>query len=193
MSPVPQTKRQLRSEMRERRRALTPEERSRLSAEIAQHVLALPQWTQAGTVMLYLSMPGEVETDSLAEEALAQGKRLCVPRLTEDDEVVAVAIESLDELGMTERGLREPPPGVGEVVNPARIELNLIPCVAIDSRGHRLGQGGGHFDRFLVRAHPGAVNLGLVFACQLVSALPHEPHDQRISGFVTESGVVWSV
>jgi 5-formyltetrahydrofolate cyclo-ligase len=192
MTPVSEAKRQLRSEMRGRRRAMAPEERARLSAEIARHALTLPQWIGAQTVMLYLAVPGEVETDSLASAALAQGKRLCVPRLTEANEIEAVAIGSLDDLELTERGLRESPPGDGEVIEPARIELNLLPCVAVDAQGCRLGQGGGHFDRFLIRAHVEAMNLGLIFACQLVPVLPCEPHDQRLSGFVTERGVVWT-
>ncbi|MBN1475388.1 5-formyltetrahydrofolate cyclo-ligase, partial [Candidatus Sumerlaeota bacterium] len=151
MTPAFDAKRRLRSELRGRRRAMSPEERERLSAEIARHVLALPPWTEASSVMLYLAVPGEVETDALAGAALAQGKRLCVPRVTETDEIEAVAIRSLEDVERTPRGLREPPPGHGEVVDPAGIVLLLIPCVAVDPQGHRLGQGGGHFDRFLAR------------------------------------------
>lgn len=193
---VRERKRELRRLLRERRRALGDEMRRELSARIAAHVLALPVWREARVVMMYLSVTEEEPgTAALAQAALAAGKRLCVPRFGRMAATMEpVMIDSLESLAAGDSALPipQPPPGAGEVCDPARIDLNLLPCVSADAWGTRLGLGGGHFDRLLVSMRPDAVNLGLLFACQLVETLPREPHDQRLSGFVTEEGVVWS-
>jgi 5-formyltetrahydrofolate cyclo-ligase len=144
--------------------------------------------------MMYLAMAEEVDTETLATAALTEGKRLCLPRLERDSELSAVHVENLEGLTLTQTRLkiRQPSPGLGEGIDPAEIALNLIPCVGVDRGGRRLGLGGGHYDRFLLRTRADAVNLGLVFDCQVVDSLPHESHDRRLSGFVTESGVCWT-
>lgn len=185
-------KRALRAQLRDARQRLGSALRAALSARIADHVLALPAWGEARTVMLYLALPEEVDTERLAQEALAQGKRLCVPRLLTGGAMEAVHVESLTAVALAglPHGLRQPAPGVGATVAPGEIDLNLAPCVGVDRAGYRLGLGGGHYDRFLAQRRPGATALGLVFSCQVVDRLPRGAHDQRLDGWVTEDGIV---
>ncbi len=182
----------LRRELRSRRAALDDATRRAASDSITGHVLALAAWERARTVTLYLSLPEEVNTARLLDAALAQGKRLGVPRLGADGAMEIVHVEDLDHLVAApgQLAIRQPAPGVGCVLAPAEIDLNLIPCVGVDCAGQRLGFGGGCYDRLLAQTRPDAVNLGLVFACQVIDALPREPHDEALDGWVTEAGAV---
>jgi 5-formyltetrahydrofolate cyclo-ligase len=194
MAPEPALrarKREFRAQLRLARTSLGGAARAELSRRITEHVLALPAWQEAKTVMLYLSLPEEVDTEALIQEALDRGKRLCVPRIQRDGTMEAVHVESLAGVAMAglKIAVRQPIVGLGTELDPAEIDLNLAPCVGVDRTGMRLGLGGGHYDRFLAAARPDALALGLIFSCQLVDTLPCDERDRRLSGYVTEEGL----
>lgn len=177
----------LRRALREKRQSL-PDAAER-SVRIAHHALGSEEWRSAETVMIYLSLPEEVDTAPLLTAALEQGKMLCVPRIGDDGVMVAVRVSSLDPSAMEEyrSGILQPPADSGATIQPDRINLLLIPCVGVDRTGGRLGFGGGHFDRFLTRTV--GIKMGVVFECQVCDSLPREEHDQPLSAWVTEEGV----
>jgi len=194
------TKTELRDLIRRRLAALSPDRRAEASARIEQTVIDLPAWRAARVVMCFLSLPAEVQTAGLIRHAWSAGKRVLVPRVDWDRRVMSAApLNSLETVIVGRYGLSEPPPA--PPADPATIDLLLVPGLAFDADGYRLGRGGGYYDRFLsqLRGQPGFRGLacGLAFDCQTWASplqprfarVPREPHDVPVDLLVTESGV----
>ena len=179
-------KRALRALARKRLAALTAEYRRAANAAMAEAVLGHPAFQRAGTVFCYVSLPTEPDTGPILRAALSLGKRVCVPRCREKPRMDAVLIRSLDDLAPGTLGI--PEPVTGDAVPPGEIGLTLVPCLAADKAGHRLGHGGGYYDAFLAAA-PGPA-LCLCFRELLLPALPAAPWDVPVDAVVTEDGVL---
>jgi 5-formyltetrahydrofolate cyclo-ligase len=187
-----QQKIELRAAMVALRKGMEPtlrEEQSRA----AQAALISTDWFQAAHhVMLYQAIRGEVGTDLIAEAALAAGKQLCLPRVEGDGEMQARAWDGKPE------SLVKGPFGIGEpmgwapIIEPQRIDLIVVPGIAFDAEGYRLGWGGGYYDRYLakVRAFGRAHLVGISYAFQVVEWLPREPHDIPLDAVVTDHGIL---
>jgi len=182
-------KKQLRNDILEKRRSLSAEEIARWSRKIAEHFCAWPIYQACKTLMLYLAMADEAQADLLITDALAQGKRVCVPLLGEKyGEMSAVEIMSLEDLAVGRFGLRAPEASKVKIIAPSLIDLVIVPAVAFDQTGNRIGMGAGYYDRFLMQVRANTVLLGLAFSCQLVDRLPSEEHDIRMQWLLTEDG-----
>lgn len=201
---TPSTKQQLRKQIRTTRAALV--NRDQLSIAIADHVLALSSYQTATTIHLYIAAGSEVATTKIAEHAFSSGKTVIVPWCTPHDTIEFFRLASLDELAPGSHGLLEPNAAIvgdpSRKVAPRAIPFWLIPGVAFDEFGGRMGQGRGHYDRVLQQlsgiqtsrdSHtpPPYTTLGLAFECQIVDRVPLEPHDIPLSGVVTERGTHW--
>ena len=128
------------------------------------------EYAAASTVMAYVAIAGEPDTDALFARLHADGKVLALPRAVGD------TIES----ALLGGGLVPGPHGVAEPGGPSVVaDLVVVPGLAFTVDGWRLGRGGGHYDRFLATC--AAPSIGVCFAEQLVDDLPHEPHDVRMS------------
>ena len=181
----------LRERMLRARSALDPRLRARLGRAITTRLVQLEEFCRAGTVHLYIdALSGEVPTHDLATQALAEGKRVAVPRIVafEPPEMVGLEIGSLDELTRSPAGLWEPDPSRADRVLEAELDLVVVPGVAFDRSGHRLGLGGGFYDRWLVSVP--APTVGLAFSLQVVERVPHTERDQRVDRIVTENDVI---
>jgi 5-formyltetrahydrofolate cyclo-ligase len=174
----------LRAERRAERRSLSVEERAAASASIAETVLGLDIVTDAVTVHLYLPTPFEVDTRIIAATLLLEGRRVVVP-VGDDLQAYELALEDLDSLAVGDRGVLVPP--VLRPVPAGWWDVVLVPLVAFDRAGHRLGQGGGYYDRLLSNTLRPTV--GLAFDVQQVPSVPVEPHDCPLDVIVTESGL----
>ncbi len=151
------------------------------------HVLAGPAWlSRPRTVLVYAATVGEPPLAGLVAHARAAGMRVALPRV-EGTELVVHAWPEGGELSRGAFGIGEPS-RAWEVIPPADVDVVLVPGLAFDPEGHRLGQGGGHYDRLLARLRPGAWRIGVGWAFQTVPALPVEDHDQRVHAVVTEEG-----
>lgn len=148
-------------------------------------LLGLPELRGAGTVLLYAALREEVDLAGALGPLRERGVRILFPRVRED-ELELVAAADLLTLQLGHRGVREP---AGRPVDPAVVDVAVLPGVAFDPRGGRLGAGGGHYDRLLARLPAHATRIGVGFACQLVPHVPTEPHDQRVEVVVTEASV----
>lgn len=179
----------LRRDLR-RRRAETPEDLvAGWSAAINARVVALEAWQSADTVHLFIgALPGEVRTDLLLRQALAQDKGVICPRVLSDGRLDHRRVTSPDELAPSKWGLLEPDPALTAEVNPAAAHLICVPGLGFDSHGGRLGMGGGYYDRFL--ANTDAVRVGLAFEWQVLSHIPMQQHDQGVDAIVTELRVI---
>lgn len=139
---------------------------------------ALPQYRAASVVMVFASMPNEPDTDGLLLRLDHDAKTVVLPRVEGDVIVPRLRGERLVEATW---GIREP---TGEPVDPASIDLVVVPGLAFTESGGRLGHGRGFYDRFLPLA-TGAFLVGACFVEQLVDVIPLEPHDVRLDRVVS--------
>lgn len=142
----------------------------------------------ASSIAAYASLGNEPGTRSLLFALWKRGSYVLLPRLLPDCDLDWASYEGPDSLVESPRGLlepTEPPRGVGAV---RAADVVLVPALAVDRRGHRLGQGGGSYDRALARVGPAILTIGVVYDDEFVPELPAEPHDQPVRAVVTPSG-----
>ena len=179
----------IRELLKTRLRAFAPQDRAKASEAIARSVLALPEYTQARCVMLYVSMASEVDTSAIAADAWETGKRVLVPvAKMEDRSMHAVGISSLAEARRkTAIGVMEPEPGAA--VDPSQIDLVLTPGLGFGPAGERIGRGAGFYDGFLARLGAKTITCGLGFELQVIEGIPMLPRDMALDMLVTETQV----
>ncbi len=138
--------------------------------------------------MTYVSMPTEVDTYYLNEEALKQGKRIIVPYIDpETHEMIATELLSLNYLKEGPFGIYQPEGGLVKPVPLKEIDLVVVPAIAYDKKNMRLGRGKGYYDRFLAGARPSGTKIvGLAFHFQVVDVLPSDPHDKSVFRVITD-------
>ncbi|MDR2076910.1 MAG: 5-formyltetrahydrofolate cyclo-ligase [Desulfovibrio sp.] len=182
----------LRQAMIRRRKALSAEERQALSLAAQQHVLDSPLWRNARCVALYAALAGETDTSALLENAWAGGRTVLLPlcSVKERGRMDFCACPGKHALRPGFAGIPEPDPALAPAAPPP--DLLVVPGLAFDCRGFRLGMGGGYYDRFFLRSPlPGAVRLGLAFSFQVLDALPREAWDRPVHALGTEKGLLW--
>lgn len=167
------------------RARMTPAARADLSRVIGERVAALPAFSAARVVALYHALGSEVDPAPVARVAAAAGKRLAYPLLLEGERALAFACCEPPDLVPGPLRTRQPPAALARL-DLAELDLVLVPGLAFDAAGRRLGRGRGHYDATLARLPRRAVRVGLAFEVQIVPAVPEEPHDVRLDLVVTE-------
>ena len=171
-------------------------DRDTRSHSICERLFGLPEFETAGTVLSYIGVSSEVATGEVVRRALNEGKRLAVPWVAPEG-LRATFIRSLEEVALARFGLLEPPPALrsdpARACRPGEVDLFVIPGVAFDRAGGRLGHGRAYYDRLLPQARAGAHFIGLAFECQMVDAVPMDEKDIRMHAVVTEVAVYRSV
>lgn len=178
-------KRQIRTQIRQQLRELSPEQRDQWSAQITDRLLALPEYHRARTIMAFFSFAKEYDTEPLMRHALSKGKILCAPRVDWSTwRMLPVAVTAPDQYLKNDRGIKEP---TGDLlVDTETIDLIIMPGLAFDLSGHRLGRGAGFYDRFLSQVQlRHALRLAPVFDIQILPAVPHDQLDQPIDILLT--------
>lgn len=178
----------LRDQLLTARRRLSLAEIGEAARGIADQLLAAEEVRRAATVAAYVSIGGEPGTGLLLERLLEAGKRVVLPVLLPDNDLDwAVHTGSLAPAG---RGLLEPAgPRLG-VDAVATADVVLVPGLAVDAAGTRLGRGGGSYDRALARVPVGTFTCVLLYADELLPGVPHEPHDRRVTAAATPERLV---
>ena len=155
------------------RRGIAPEDARRLGLTAQQRLMAQPLWQQASVVALYAALPAEIATDALLDAAWQSGKRVLLPRVvphaTADGagQMDFVACAGWNDLATGAYNIREPRPELPVWGGPAP-DCFVLPGVAFDRQGRRLGFGGGFYDRFVARSNWASPRVGLCFEAQLV-------------------------
>jgi len=172
--------------LRVRRDALGADERAAASTRIAASVDAvLGERFVAGQVLaLYAAKGTEVETQAIAEHAARRGLVLVYPRVADAARALTFHEVTAAELEVAHYGIREPKASVAPIAL-ERVAAFVIPGLAFDRDGGRVGWGRGHYDATLAHA-PGALRIGLAFECQLVDHVPRDPHDIAMNLIITE-------
>ncbi len=186
-------KRALRRALLAARAALPEEEVRRAAGALARHALELPELTGARTVAAYVSIGREPDTRALLDALRERGVRVLLPVLLPDNDLDWAEYEGADRLTRAGRGLLEP---TGPRLGPAAVtsvDTVLLPGLAVDRRGVRLGRGGGSYDRALARVEASGARparVVLLHAGELLDGkVPVEPHDQPVHAAVTPQGV----
>ena len=171
------------------RAALGEKERTKKSLVIQQRLQDLPEFQKAQAVMLFLNFRDEVETTALAEATIACKKKLILPRCAPQGILLALGVRDLAvDLEPGAWGIREPKLS-NEKVEPSVIDLIIVPGAGFDLQGNRLGYGGGYYDRFFMLINPLTPRVALGFECQVISHVPVDKHDVKMSMLITEKAV----
>jgi 5-formyltetrahydrofolate cyclo-ligase len=185
-------KRGLRRQVAAARAALTEAERAAAGRLMRDHVLELPQVAAAGTVAAYYSAGTEPDTRSLVFALWKRGSYVVLPLLLPDGDLDWASYEGPESLAPGPRGLLqpvEPPRGPGTV---ARADIVLVPALAVDTAGRRLGRGGGSYDRALARVGGQVPTIALLYDSELVARVPDEPHDHAVRAVARPAhGITW--
>ncbi len=174
-----------RTEARARRKAIPLAARVEKSARICARVLALPEVMAARVVGCYVSVHSEVDTRPLFESLLLAGRRVAVPVVEPPERMELARIHGVGDLIVGAHDIPEPGPPHA-LVDLAEVDVVLVPGLQFTSDGHRLGNGGGYFDRLLTSA-PHARRVGLGFEEQVAPEVPHETHDVMLDALVTDA------
>ena len=180
VSDVQLRKAELRAQVLARRSALPADQRAAAGKLIRDAVLAAPQVQMAGTIAAYYSVGTEPDTRGLVYALWKRGSYVLLPLLRPDGDLDWASYEGPDSLVAGPRGLREPgepPRGVDAV---ARADVVLVPALAVDAAGRRLGRGGGSYDRALARVGPLVPVIALIYDDELVEQVPAEEHDVAV-------------
>jgi len=174
-----------------KRDSLTPIEREKRSALICDRLQQLNEYKKANSYLLYSSFRSEVMTDHLIPKILSEGKRLAFPITDRGAKRLRLCEikNGLEDLIPSTYGIKEPKPIRDRFLSPEEIDLFLVPGVAFDLSGTRLGFGGGYYDRLLANV-PKKRIWALAYEIQIASDLPCAPNDVKMQKIITESRVI---
>jgi 5-formyltetrahydrofolate cyclo-ligase len=168
-------KSQLRSTLRQRRQSLSPSAQRDAAQALLKSISDLPTWTQAKRIALYMAADGEIDTRPLEQFARGLGKLLFLPAIDDDNCLRFVNWQTGDTLANNRYNIPEPPAAAMHCP-PAALDIIFLPLVGWDLRGHRLGMGGGFYDRTLSGV-TAPLRVGLAHEIQRVDAVPQDNWD----------------
>jgi 5-formyltetrahydrofolate cyclo-ligase len=184
-------KAQLRLELKKNLLNIDEKQRIEKSRQACQNLTDMTQFQDAETVMMYLSLPYEIDTSEAILHCWQSGKTVAVPKISwEQRHMIPVKINSL-ETGFSTgaSGLRNPVAGVP--VPFEDIDLVITPALGFDKSGNRLGRGGSYYDRFFAHDKLNAFKCGFAFSEQVIDSIPVNGHDKPVDSLVTDNGVMF--
>lgn len=182
-------KQELRKQIFSLRRKIPMETIKNHSQQIHNHLFNTSEYQQAPSICFYVSYGHEVQTHEMIKQALTQGKTIIVPCCnTIDHTLILSRITSWKQLQPGTYGILEIPEEQRKTIQPHTLDLIIVPGVAFDNKGNRLGQGGGYYDRLLASAQ--GKTIGLCFETQLIEQVPISTHDKPVDMIITEKQVI---
>ena len=179
-------KNKIREEMHNIRNNLHDDHVSEKSLQIIKNLTSLKEFSNAKTVMSYVSFKNEVNTkDLLKNELDKRDKKLLVPFM-ENDEIKVSLLNNYNDLSKGQFGILEP---VKKELFNDKIDMILVPGIAFDGKGSRIGFGNGFYDKFLEN-HKNSLKIGLAFENQIVGSVPNEIHDKKMDMIITEKRII---
>ena len=168
--------------MLERRNRLNSKEIARRSKSIQEFVINSREFRLAKIVGAYFALGSEVTTELIIKHAKILGKKIALPRV-EEDKITFYELSSTKSLIKGRFGIMEPPP----YEKMSKIDLLIVPGIAFDKKGNRLGYGKGFYDRLVSGKR--TFSIGLAYSFQLLENLPHEKFDKRLDAIASEDGI----
>jgi 5-formyltetrahydrofolate cyclo-ligase len=183
-------KKDIRAAMMKRRRNLDNGSVLALSDIIQKRIVESRFFKESSVIMAYMPIQNEIRTDLLIERSIASGKTILLPRIKDAETMEAVPIQSLgSDLIKGYMGIMEPDPSI-PAANPQTIDLVILPGIAFDRKGYRIGFGGGYYDRFITRLRNDCILLAPAYDFQVLEHIPAEAFDQPVDMVVTEKEII---
>lgn len=181
----------LRKELRTARKAIAASARAAAAHEAASNFLCNRKLSAAKRIALYYTHGSELDTRPLIDALLQAGRGIFLPVVTARTTLKFVRLRASSALRRGRYGIATP--ALGAASRLSDLDLILVPLLAFDARGHRLGSGAGYYDRLLARARPfrRPLVVGYAYAMQQHPLLPEDPWDRKLDAVVTERGVTW--
>ena len=181
------TKTEIRKNITNLLRNQKEEERLRKSSTIRKKFLALPEFEASKTILFYASCKGEVETFEMMRQAQKLEKKIALPMtILKENRIIPILVHNLEEdLVCGAYDVQEPRYDKSKQLRLEDLDLVVVPGVAFDKSGNRLGRGAGFYDRFLKDLPSGIPTVGLAFDFQILSRLPQEAHDAALTKVIS--------
>ena len=177
-------KKELRRYIREQKRHFTQQQLGEMSLSIMSSVLTHPRIQEADTILMYHSLPDEVNTHSALDQLLAMGKKVLLPKVVSDTEMTIHEYTGQNSLKPSEPyGILEPTTPELSIIN-CQLSIAIVPGMAFDRQGYRLGRGKGYYDRFLSHI-PNIYKIGVCFPFQMLESIPSESTDVVMDEVIT--------
>lgn len=187
-----QQKTTIRKEILEKRKSQDPQVSAAQSRSITVTLIGRKEFQTANRILIYLSKDGEVGTDHLLGRAFELGKRVCVPVVDRGNDEIRISELPGPEIGfrLGAFGVREPAEGNLNFVTPDKIDLVVVPGLAFDRRGGRIGYGKGYYDRLLSRLSSQVPRIALAFEFQVLDTVPQDVNDIQVDTIITEKNTM---
>ena len=185
-------KRTLRSEILNKRKSLSKDDVNGKSSAISKLLFSTDEYRSSKYIMCYIDFRNEVRTEEIIRTALKEGKNIIIPiSVVETRQLILSQLLDYDkELEAGTYGILEPKKEFIREVNPELIDLVLMPGVAFDRRGYRIGYGGGYYDRFLTKIDKSVPKIALAFDLQMVPHVVEGRYDIAVNYIITEKEIV---
>ncbi|MFH1077304.1 MAG: 5-formyltetrahydrofolate cyclo-ligase [Pseudomonadota bacterium] len=184
-----------RRQMLDIRKKLTRKQREHKDAAIQESLFSFANFREARVVFFYVAMQYEVATQDMIQKSLLFEKEVTVPKVDPIGRQISIfRLRDMNcDLVPGYKGILEPDTTRTKQISIDQIDLAIIPGVAFDSRGGRLGQGGGYFDRFMPALSATTRKVGLAYECQIISQVPMGSHDKYVDIIITEKRVIYKI
>ena len=182
----------LRKEVLQNRKLLSQEEQLTKSENIFQSLKALSLYKNAESVFLYIDFRSEVRTNPIMKDLLGRGKMAVVPMSISGtrDMILSEVLDPENELSRSSYGILEPKPEYIREIDPNSIDLVIVPGVAFDPRGYRIGYGGGYYDMFFSKLKKPIPSIALAYELQIIESVPEADYDYPVDYIITESRII---
>lgn len=168
---------------------MSPSLAGKWSEWVQMHFLGSQCYLLSRRIALYAGIDHEVDTRMVFKRALREGKILAFPRIIDPGKMIFCKVDDYGKMRANQYGIPEPAPEDPEIAM-EDLDLVVVPGVAFDRRGYRIGFGGGYYDRILAGLKSEAVTVGFAYAFQVLKALPQNERDQQVKRLVTEQGFI---
>jgi 5-formyltetrahydrofolate cyclo-ligase len=180
----------LRQTILQKRNSLSKEEKELKDRAIKEHLFGLNEFQKAKIIFFYFSFGSEAATQKMIRECLSAQKRIFLPAVNRDKkELLWAEVQDFKTLKPGPYGILEPSQNFKELAV-EKIELVIVPGIAFDRYGFRLGYGGGYYDRFLCILPPRVAKIGLAYELQIVEEIPCEEQDYPVDKIITEAKII---
>lgn len=184
-----ETKEEIREKYRKIRAQIPSETRKHADSQIAERLFNRPEYRDARIIYCYMSFKDEADTASIIDESLRLGKQVALPRVTGKRKMEFFFISGQKDLVTGFMGIKEPAGYCLEASAPSEDALVLLPGLAFDRSGARLGYGGGFYDTYLAK-HAGCKKAALAYSAQIAPEIPTEPVDVKTDMIITEKELI---
>lgn len=184
------SKKELRKIMSEKRKHILTEDKKIYDKKIYDNLINSREYKNAKTIFVYVSYNDEVYTHDIIVKAIKDGKKVCVPKvISKQQGMCAIEIKALEDLKPGAYGILEPD-STSEKIDESEIDLILLPGLAFDESGGRLGYGGGFYDRFLRKTRFDVQKIGLAYELQIVENVVIEDFDEKVEKIITNAKII---